>query len=465
MSDGAAISDGEDHVSGESLLEAVRKARGMSRRQVVEAANAFIRSRDGVNSAEVLTEGGLGKWERGDHKAPRGALRREALRRALDVETDAELGWPALRSEATTVPVGRGAACAREGAGARDEKVDLDSILDDATSAVARAASITEARTVSSTALQTYRSRLASLSTDFVHRPAEEVGPKLHRLWKELSVHLEHGLRQHQGREVYLVAGMICVVLAHLCHVRGRPHQGLVHAEAALLWAQDAGHRELLGWTLGTKALLTGSTEGPEAALQLIGHAQDVLRGSPRPGSGAIRLACYEARFSAEAGQQERGLAAIQASEDATAALGASGAADLDAIGGILSFGEPKRASLCADPYLRFGCADLAEQHARAAIAGYLTGPAEQCSYGDVALSQLTVARARLSAGNLDGVLDAVRPVLALPGPQRIAPVREQLGRLGSALSTPRFLGAAEAAEIRDRITEFQRPSQATLPM
>ncbi|WP_112273524.1 hypothetical protein [Lentzea terrae] len=465
MSDDAAISDSEDHASEDNMLTAMRKARGMSRGQVTDAANAYIRAREGLNSAEVLSEGVLGKLERGEHKAPRGALRREALRHALGVDTDAELGWPALRSVVKTPAAVRVAAGARERAGTAGDSLDLDSILDEATSGVARAASITEARTVSSTALRTYRSRLASLSTDFVHRPAEEVGPKLYRLWKDLSVHLEHGLRQHQGREVYLVAGMICVVLAHLCHVRGRPHQGLVHAEAALLWARDAGHPELLGWTLGTKALLTGSTEGPVAALQLIEQAKDILRRSPRPGSGAVRLACYEARFSAEAGQRDRGLAAIRASEDATEALGRSGAADLDVIGGILSLGEPKRASLCANPYLRFDLAERAEQIACAAITGFLTGPAEQRSYGDVALSQLTVAQARLSAGNLDGVLNAVQPVLALPPPQRIAPVREQLGRLASALSAPRFLGTAEANEIRQEITEFQNPPAATLPM
>lgn len=459
MSDGAAISGSEDRASWENPLEAARKALGMTRKQVVTKVNAYIRARTGDNSADVIDVGLLGKLERGDHKTPRGPLRREALLQVLRLRSGAELGWP----EPTSADRRAGSG---ERAGLRpDAKTDLGAILDEATNGVARAASVTQARTVSSTLLQAYRSRLVKLSTDFVHLPAEEVGPKLHELWKDVSVHLERGPRQHQGRDVYLAAGTICAVLAHLCHVHGRPYQGLVHAEAALMWAQDAGHRVLLAWTLGTKALLTGSTEGPIAALQIIEQAKDVLRESPLPGSGAVRLACYEAKYCAEADQRERGLAAIRASEDATEALGARGPSDLDLIGGILSFSETKRAALCADPYLGFGCAESAEQHAKAAISGYLTGPAEQRSYGDMALSQVTMGRARMAAGDLDGVLEAVRPVLALPPPQRIAPVREQLGRLVSTLSTPRFLHAAEATQIRAEITEFEHPAQAPLPM
>ncbi|RDI35384.1 hypothetical protein [Lentzea flaviverrucosa] len=457
MSDGAAFPDGEALPLGKNPLMAAREAQRMTRQQLVDGVNTYICKRDGNNSAHLMTVGRLGKLERGESKVPRGALVQEALLHVLGRRSHAELGWPEPCSGATSVRDRSGLAA--------EPRADLDAILDEATSGVEQAASITEARTVSSTALHSYRSRLARLSVEFVHRPAEEVGPKLLALWKDVSMHVKGGLRQHQGREVYLVAGMICVVLAHLCHVRGRPHDGLVHAEAALLWAQDSGHRELLGWTLGTKALLTNSTEGAGAALQLIEEAKDTLRGSPRAGSGAVRLACYEARFSAESGQRDRGLAAIRASEDAAEALDTIGTSDLDVIGGILSLGEPKRASLCADPYLRLGHAELAEQHARAAIDGYLAGPPRQFSYGDVALSQVTVAWARLSAGELDGVLDAVRPVLALPYPQRIAPVRDQLDRLADVLSTRRFLGAAAAETIRTEITNFRRPSRAPLPM
>lgn len=457
MNDSGATSDGEAHSLDENLLRAARNELKLTRREVADRINDYICERDGPNPAHVMTGSRLGKYERGESKVPRGTLVREALLHVLGLRSGAELGWPERRSAAAGAPDRSGSA-----PGAR---IDLDAVLDEATSGVERAASITEARTVSSTALHSYRSRLARLCAQFVHRPAEEVGPKLLALWKDVSVHVEGGLRQHQGRDVYLVAGMICVVLAHLCHVRGKPHDGLVHAEAALLWAGDAGHRALMGWSLGTKALLTSSIEGPVAALQLVEHAKDALRGSQRAGSGPIRLATYEARFSAEAGQRDRALAAIRASEDAMAALDAGGASDLDVIGGILTLGEPKRASLCADPYLRLGHADLAEQHAQAAIDGFLAGPPTQCSYGDVALSQVTMARARLAAGELDGVRDAVQPVLMLPHAQRIEPVRAQLDHLAAVLRTPRFLGAATAAEIRDEITEFQKPARAPLPM
>lgn len=457
---------GENHVPEPNhLLIAARHAKPserkpgqwMSRSEVTALANAYIRERDGANSAYVMGEGVLGKLERGEHRAPRDAARREALRHVLGVQSDADLGWPPRLSPPRTTPVRRVAAASCGGTVALDAAVDLGAMMDAAASDVEQVASSIDARAIPAITFQRYRSRLVGLSTDFVHTPAAELFPQLYGLWKDIAVYLRNGPRQHQRRDLYLVAGMTCVVLAHASHVLGRPHDGMVHVEAALLWAREAGHRELLAWTQGTKALLVESTRGPVHALQVLQEAQDVLARSSRPGTGAVRLACYEARFSALARQRDRALAAVRASEDAAEALGAGALSELDDIGGILTFGEPKRASFCAGPYLDFGHPGLAERHAQAAIAGYLRGPAEQHSYGDVALARVSMAQARLSAGDLDGVMDAVHPVLTLPPQKRITPLHDPLKRLAAALREPRYVGSAQAAGIRDGITDFQR--------
>lgn len=468
--DHVVTTDSKRHIPKlNELLIAARKAtksehrpgKWMSQAEVADKANAYILARGG----ELMDDRVVSKLERGEIIAPRDELRREALRHVLGVKSDAELGWPPRRAPVTTTPAHgtTTAVCCDHAMTTPDAETDIGKMVSEAASDTEQVASATEARTVASTTLARYQARLTALSKDFVHRPAREVFPGLRSLWRDLSPHLLHGPRRHQSRDLYLLGGLTCVVMAHACHVLGRPLEGMVQVKAAQLWAEESGHAPLLAWTAGTEALLVEAISGPVEALHVLEGAQEILARTSRPGTGAVRLRGYEARFSAKAGQRDRALNAVRASEDAAAGLSVDTSSDLDAIGGILTFTEPKRLSFCADPFLSFGQPGRAEQHAQAAIAGYLAGPTEQCSYGDVALARATTALARLADGHLDGVEEALRPILDLPQTMRITPLKDPLERLVTALKQPRYQKSAEAARIRDRITEFCQPFRAIM--
>ena len=148
--------------------------------------------------------------------------------------------------------------------------------------------------------------------------------------------------------------------------------------------------------------------------------------------------------------------AALVASNDAREALrGYTEIADLDDIGGILQFPEPKAEMYAGQVNGLTEHFAAAERHAQAAIDSYLSGSAEQCSYGDIALARIDIASARLASRDLDGVRDALAGVFALPTPLRTEHLRSPLGALAAALATPRYRGVVMASDLRESIRSF----------
>jgi hypothetical protein len=255
---------------------------------------------------------------------------------------------------------------------------------------------------------------------------------------------------------LYALTVMTCVVLAHASHVLGHGPAGMTHAQLARLCAEEAGHVELQAWALGTQALLAEAASHPRDALRYLRAASDELARSRVPGTAAVRLASYEARLAARVGQQEQARAALRVAEDSRQRAHNSGEiADLDDVGGILSFPDAKQEFFAAEANLHLGRHDLAEQAALAAIGSYTSGPPDQLSYGDVALAQLDVATARLAASDLDGVFEAIQPVLALPAELRIEPLRGPLTTLAASLGHQRYISSHLATDVRAAIETY----------
>lgn len=336
------------------------------------------------------------------------------------------------------------------------DEQDLDSLVLAAADQSRDFAVWTESSELGRTTMDIYRSQLSELSGLFLHQPAAVLFPRLVRLRSTLLEHLYEHQPLRRSRDLYALTGMACVVLAHASHVLGHRSSGVTHAQLARLCAQEADHVELHAWALGTQALLAEAANRPKDALRHLREAGDELARSRVPGTAAVRLASYEARLAARVGQQERARAALAAAEHARDQVGNNQqVADLDDIGGILSFPEAKQEFFSAEANLLLEQYDHAEQDALAAIAGYTGGAPEQSSYGDLALAWLDVSAARLATNDLDGMHEALQPVLTLPADLRIDPLRGPLATIASSLTQQRYRGSHLANNIRTAIEHY----------
>lgn len=309
-----------------------------------------------------------------------------------------------------------------------------------------------------SDAIAMYRDALVAASAAFLHRPVAEVFGDLARLRQELFADVE-ARRRHprHARELLTLLGMTSVVLAHASHLLGHPSEGMTQARLARQCADDTDHVELGAWACGTQALLAESAGRLREALGHVRTARQRLARSRQPGSAAVRLASYEARIAARlTGDTDVVRAALVASEQAREALrAAQDIADLDDIGGILQFPEPKAEMYAGQVHSLTGHPVTAERHAQAAIDSYLSGQPEQLSYGDVALARIDIASARLATRDLDGVRDALSGVFALPAELRTEHLRPPLAALATALAAPPYRATVAAGDIRNSIRAF----------
>jgi transcriptional regulator with XRE-family HTH domain len=322
-------------------------------------------------------------------------------------------------------------------------------------------------RLVPDEALDMYYRTLIRLATEFVHQPAERWFKPLTVLWAQLRAVLEAGPHPRQTKDLYLLGGMTSVVLAHGCHVVGSSDNGLVLARTAETLAKAIGHPELQAWALGTRGLITDSlpTRSPIDAspLTLVAEAQSLVGSST--GTVVARLFSYQSRFAAHVGAVEDARHAQIDAMYARDRIG-DGRGDLDAVGGILHFGDAKQQALDAGIYFTCGSYELAERAANEAIIAYERGPAHERSRGDVAIAYLDRAAAQAALGRVDDAAASARPVLDLADADLIAPMEPALRRLADHLGAPRLRGRT-SAELRAEITEiggFRALPAGTIP-
>ncbi|WP_300007468.1 hypothetical protein [Pseudonocardia sp.] len=165
-----------------------------------------------------------------------------------------------------------------------------------------------------------------------------------------------------------------------------------------------------------------------------------------------VRLAAIEARALSKLGKPGAAVIAIDRAQRARDQD--TGADDLASFGGILTFPFAKQLYYVGGALTTAGHPD-AERLALEAIRLYESGPVEERSYGDEALARVDVATARLNAGDLDGAVAALAPVLELPPAQRIHQLCDGLVRVRSALALPPFHDARNGVELVSAIDNF----------
>jgi len=433
----------------------------MSRQELADAVNAYLwkQHRQEAN----LDANYVGKLERGDHRWPRDPYR-EAFRVVLGVTTDADLGFfivrdmpsartgPAVHPETACVPFDASAPSRPTGLGIRAR--------------VARAAHESQAflaqwesRCLSPQTVEEFAEDLSRLSAEYVHEPLDGIFDELVSVRDRAYGLLGQQRRTADTRGLLFVAGLACGMLAHASIDLGDRRSAAHQARVASRLATEAGHNGLLAWIYGTQSLIAYCLRLSDKAVEF------AERGEPYATSTAsrVRLAALKARGYAAC---RNGPAAHQALTEALAARDSTDRHDdLDAMGGILGFPLAKQNYYAASTAALLSDATAAESYAQQAISAYETGPEEERSYGDLALSRVYLAQAQLlkptPQQDLAAAADAVRGVLTLPAEQRIAGLQRPLHRMQAELDREPVRHAIEARQLKADIAEFLTGTRA----
>jgi transcriptional regulator with XRE-family HTH domain len=304
-------------------------------------------------------------------------------------------------------------------------------------------------------ALTVLRLRVEQLATAYVHAPMVPIFLELKSLRDELFGMLR-APDAAQARDLYLLAGITCGLLAHASGNFGDLRAANVQALTAMICATKADHPTLAAWILGVRALQCEWGGDPEESLRFVGRAYEQTRREHRPSTVAPWLDAIEARAQARLGRGADAVRAIERAIDGRGRLPITpgNRNEFDEIGGILTFPDAKQLFYAGTAYRRVGQMDAARDCASSAIAAYVDGPIEERSYGDEAIARvdLAIARAGGQKPDLDGAAEALENLADLPPDMRLPTLLGPLADLSAAISAPKFARARIARDLRDGI-------------
>ncbi|HSZ30831.1 MAG TPA: hypothetical protein VK784_13890 [Pseudonocardiaceae bacterium] len=262
---------------------------------------------------------------------------------------------------------------------------------------------------------------------------------------------LEGRQRPAQTRDLYLIAGIACGLMAEASHDLGAPHDAMTQARAGYACADNADHD---GLRARIRSLQSGITYWSGRLEDSVRYAQLGAEAAARSrGTASVWLASTEARS----------LAALNRLEDAHAALARATEArdrvepdELDSFGGVCVFSRPRQLYLAADAFAWGGEAEAnhTERLALEALDAYAGTPEEDRAFGTEAGARSALAVARVLLGEIDGAAEALTPVLELPPPKRIHGIVTSAEHVRTALGAVENPGR-DVTELADAIEVF----------
>ncbi|HYR61596.1 MAG TPA: hypothetical protein VET24_03040 [Actinomycetota bacterium] len=223
----------------------------------------------------------------------------------------------------------------------------------------------------------------------------------------------------------------------------------MTQADAGHICAAFAGHDGLRAWMHGTQSLIARFQGRYPEALDLARHG---LRYAAT-GSALDRLRCGEAQSLACLGDRDATRHTLNLADEARETITGP-----DVAGGIFAFTEAKHAYYSGSALVWLPGpeeAKVAEKQSDRAIGLFAGGPPEERNLADEALAHVYLGTARVTLGDLDGALKAIRPVLDIPPERRISWQRKRLARLGAMLEGHRFHGSGLATALKEEISTF----------
>jgi tetratricopeptide (TPR) repeat protein len=255
--------------------------------------------------------------------------------------------------------------------------------------------------------------------------------------------------RTDQERDLYLIVGQTCGLLAAASFDLGSRDAATEQARSAWIYGRHIGHNGLCAWARGMQALIEFWSGRP---LEAVASAREAQAYAPA-GTAMVRLRCIEARAWSHLGDAHETVRAIGAAWEAR---GQASDDDLhDEVGGEFSFDEARQARCNGTAYVMLGDADSAIRATRRAIDLFVALPPAQRWLRIEPEAHTDLSAAYLLKGQLDGVDEALAPVFAIPPELRIEGLMQRLARVRSLLVGGAFRGSREARQLGERIEDF----------
>ncbi len=427
----------------EQLVRQLRRTRAEFQKDFI-SMSCQLGERLAVSTRQV------GRWMVGDLDGLPHPAACRVLEQMFGESAERLFGSPevAARAEITTAeeprPVSFGNELVEDGVGQREVMM--------AAAESARFGQFAEQSNVGPHTLEQFRADIARIVTTYPNRPVYPIFVELRALRNRAFELLEGRQHPDQSRELYLVAGVLCGVLANASFDLGWLPAAETQARTAFLCAELAGSNGLRAWVRGTQSLVAYWDERPRAAIEL---AADGWRYVPEAGTARVRLASIEARAHARLRDQRATENALARAEHAREQVQGP-----DDPGGMLTFPLAKQSFYTATARLWLGGQDSytdAQRDATHAIELYEADPVEQRRLGELCLARLDLASARLGRDDLDGAAEQIQGVLAIAAQRRIESVARRLNQVGRALQRPRYQTSALALDLHDQIRSSSR--------
>ncbi|MEV5407293.1 XRE family transcriptional regulator [Thermopolyspora sp. NPDC052614] len=301
-----------------------------------------------------------------------------------------------------------------------------------------------ESAFVGSNALEQLEDDVTRLARAYVHAPPLPLFGELTRVRNRVYRLIDRTRHPGQQRDLYLVAGQVCGLLASASFDLGYPHAAAEQARAARVYGEVIGHNELTAWSDGLLACVEFWTGRPGQALRLVERGLAI---APE-GTTRVRLLSIAARASALLGDVDGTREAIL---DARRARG-PGSQMHDGIGGEFGFDEARQAFCAGTAYLSARLGAEAAAECERALTLYRDASVERRWYAAEASTSVDLAAARLITGDIDGAAVALAPVFALPPDRRVEGLVKRLGQVSTSLASISF---SSGRTLMERIENF----------
>lgn len=420
-----------------------RNSQRWTQTQVAERVCAQVQAATGrdpeldANWVSRLERGAI-TWPSGDYRA--------ALCAVFQVASEEELGL---------YPKGSAAPDERP---AEEAPSDVRSLAAD-TELSARLARHAAETNVNALVLEQFDADVERLARDFVSRPLPLLIPEI-RTARGAVFRLLEG-RQHpsQTRHLYVVAGWLSGLAAHVSLDLGDRSAAATHARTVVQCAEISEHSPLRAWARSFQSLAAYWAGDYRRAgdLAQAGHSEG--RG---PGAGTIkaRLLSLEARARAAEGDNRSALRVLALAHEARSTAGP------DELPGVFSFPEAKQWAYAGTTLLAVG-GDEQTRHAigasNRAVELYHAGPEGDRSPGDLQAAHLDLATAYLASGQVERAGAKLSEVFTAE--VFTASITIRLRNLAALLGSEPYRGAQSAVDLRAHIHEVTvRPALASNP-
>ncbi|ONH34160.1 helix-turn-helix transcriptional regulator [Protofrankia sp. BMG5.30] len=302
--------------------------------------------------------------------------------------------------------------------------------------------------------VEQFHADLTWLATRYPYRPVAPSFAEIVDLRNHAFSLLEERQRPDETRELYVIAGMLCGMLANASFDLGYLHAAATQARTAFLCGELAGHNGLRCWVRGMQSLIAYWQGSLPEAVSLARHGWEFV---PEHGTARVRAAALEARAAGRLGDEATVRDALRRAGQARDEI-----TDDDAPGGMLAFPEPKQFFYTASSYLGLhgqalpaaNWATRAEQVARAAIGLYEAAPTSEQRLGELSLARLDLAAAHLERSELDGAAQTIRTVLDATAHRPTDSVLRRLRQLATVADRPRYRDLLPAQHLREEILD-----------